>query len=218
MAEKSLILFDLDGTLTDPKIGITKSVAYALEKFGVKVPDMDALTPFIGPPLYESFMGFYGFSRTDADRAVVAYREYFSGAGIFENEVYEGIPEMLAALSGKGKILGLATSKPHVFAVRILEHFKLDGYFTFVSGSELDGRRNEKSEVVAYALEYLPTAAPRACVMVGDREHDIIGAKANGIDSVGVLFGYGGREELENAGATYIAGSVDELRTLLFSI
>jgi len=211
----SHILFDLDGTLTDPYEGITRSVQYALRSFGIEVEDRRQLTRFIGPPLRESFQVYYGLSEEDAEQAVAKYREYFADRGIFENTVYEGIPEMLAALHKEGAAIVLATSKPTVFAKRILEHFGMDGYFSTVVGSELDGTRSDKAEVIALALRECGCADVASAAMVGDRKHDILGAKACGLRSVGVLYGYGDEEELRGAGADWIAQSVPSLTELL---
>lgn len=205
------ILFDLDGTLTDPAQGITNSVAYALEKYGICVEDKTTLNKFIGPPLAESFQKFYGFSESESKQCVEYYREYYKPKGIFENEVYHGVEELLKPLKENGKILILATSKPEIFAKQILEHFRLIQYFDFVAGSNLDGTRVAKSEVIAYALESYGITDLENTLMVGDREHDIIGAKKIGISSLGVLYGYGSREELENAGADYIAATVSDI-------
>lgn len=201
------ILFDLDGTLTDPGVGITNSVAYSLEKFGIHNEDRRELYCFIGPPLTDSYREYYGFSEEDAVLAVKYYREYFSVKGIFENEVYDGVPEMLAALCRAGKKVILATSKPEEYARRIVEHFGLDGYFFFVGGGSMDNSRSSKDRVVRYSMANGQVTETSRAIMIGDRKHDIIGAKANGIDSVGVLYGYGSREELEAAGATYIAAT-----------
>ena len=198
-------LFDLDGTLTDPGEGITKSVQYALAKFGINVENRQELFCFIGPPLHESFEIYYGFSRPDAMKAVDCYREYYAVKGIFENLVYDGIPEALEKLQKSGVKICLATSKPEIYAKQILEHFNLDGYFTAVAGSEMDGTRTKKAEVVERALMLLGNPDVKDCVMIGDREHDVLGGAAHGLDTVGVLFGYGSRKELEHAGATYIA-------------
>lgn len=206
------ILFDLDGTLTDPKEGITKSVEYALNSFGIHVPDREALCRFIGPPLTAGFMEFYGFDRPTALQAVAKYRERFRDIGIFENQLYPGIPALLGALQSDGCRLVLATSKPIVFAQRILDHFELARYFTFAAGSELDGTRDKKGEVIRYALEQTGTASTAAVLMVGDREHDVIGAKENGIDCLGVLYGFGDRAELEKAGAAAFAQTVPDVK------
>lgn len=209
------VLFDLDGTLTDPKEGITKSVAYALDAYGISVEDLDSLCKFIGPPLKESFMVYYGMDDAQGDEAVAKYRERFSVTGLFENKVYAGIRELLEDLNKKGKTLIVATSKPAIYSKQILEHFDLMKYFKFLSGSELDGTRVDKAEVIAYALQENGIEDLSQVIMVGDREHDIIGANKNGIDSVGVLYGYGCREEFENNHATYVAESVEELKEIL---
>lgn len=209
------VLFDLDGTVTDPKIGITKSVQYALKHYQINVEDLDSLTPFIGPPLKESFMQFYGFSEEKATEAVEKYREYFKDIGIFENTVYEGMDKLLSSLVKEGRMVVLATSKPTVFAERILEHFNLSEYFTFISGSELGGNRTKKSEVIEYALTQCNIKNLDEVVMIGDREYDIKGAREVGVDSIGVLFGYGDFDELNNAGATYLARDIQELAEIL---
>ena len=152
---KKYLLFDLDGTLTDPKIGITTCVQYALHSFGIEEPDLDKLEPFIGPPLRDSFMEFYGFTAEQAEEAVAKYRERFQNTGIFENEVYAGIPEMLKNLQSKGYFLALASSKPQIYVERILEHFDLKKYFAVVVGSELDGTRETKDQVVQETLHQL---------------------------------------------------------------
>lgn len=197
-------LFDLDGTLTDPGLGITNSVMYALRKFGIETEDRASLYKFIGPPLKDSFLRFYGFTDEQGDLAVGYYREYFRAGGIFENEVYEDIPELLKKLKEKGKKVVLATSKPETFAIEILKHFGLYEYFDFVAGATMDETRNKKADIIRYAMEECGIEPPDA-LMIGDREHDIIGAKANAIASLGVLYGYGSEEELRSAGADYIA-------------
>lgn len=213
MGKKDTVLFDLDGTLTDPMIGITKSVQYALKKQGMIEENLWNLTKFIGPPLKESFMKFYGMSEERAKMAVEDYREYFSPTGIFENVVYDGMEEMLTKLKKEGMTLCVATSKPEEFAKRILEHFHLEKYFDFVGGALMDGRTN-KAEVIAYVLSEIKAEKKRT-VMVGDREHDILGAKKNEIDSIGILYGYGDKEELQNAGANLIVKDVEALKNLL---
>ena len=199
------ILFDLDGTLTDPGIGITNSVMYALKKFKIDVEDRTSLYRFIGPPLKGSFEEFYGFSEEQSELAVQYYREYFKKQGMLENEVYDGIPELLKQLREKNKTLIVATSKPEPFTLEILRHFQLLDYFNFVAGATMDDTRNKKSDIIRYALESCHITDKSTAVMIGDRKHDIIGAKENGLDSIGVLFGYGDYEELKAAGATYIA-------------
>lgn len=215
MKIKTCILFDLDGTLTSPAVGITKSVNYALEFFGIYTEDLCELHKFIGPPLKESFMKYYGFDEERANLAVDKYREYFRETGIYENELIDGIDVLLRKLSEDGRQLIVATSKPKVYADIILEHFGLMKYFSQVCGSELDGTRVKKDEVITYALEKAGISDPEAAVMVGDREHDVFGAKKAGIECIGVLFGYGSREELQVAGAEYVAETVEELGMVL---
>lgn len=214
---KKYFLFDLDGTLTDPGVGITNSVAYALKSYGITVEDRTSLYSFIGPPLKESFERFYGFSPEQADEAVGKYREYFGEKGLMENKAYDGILPMLEELKGKGARLLVATSKPTCYAREILENFGMLSCFEFVAGSNLDGSRVKKDEVIAYALQEMGICCLEEAVMIGDREHDIIGAKKCGISSIGVLYGYGSREELEKHGADRIVESVGELRTRLLS-
>ncbi len=205
MCKYDTVLFDLDGTLTDPAIGITNSVAYALKKWGIEVSDRTELYKFIGPPLFDSFSNYYGFTKEESVRAVECFREYFSTKGIFENSVYGGIPEVLSELRARGKRLIVATSKPETFAKKILEHFSLDGYFDFVAGATLDSSRVEKADVIEYAFENCGIKDVSNVVMIGDREYDVYGAAHFGMDSVGVLYGYGSREEITSAGATYVA-------------
>lgn len=209
------ILFDLDGTLTDSGPGITNSVRYALEKFGICERDQAKLDRFVGPPLADAFARYYHFPPADCERAVEYYREYFRDRGIFENSVYPGIPELLAALKQEGCTVLLATCKPRVFAVRILEHFDLIRYFDGVAGTELSGLHTGKAEVIAAALAQAGIREKSACVMVGDRENDIAGAAAEGISAIGVLYGYGEREELTAAGAVTLAESTAKLAALL---
>lgn len=217
MKEYQYILFDLDGTLTDPKEGITKAVAYALRHFGIEVEDLDSLCKFIGPPLKDSFMNFYGFSEEDALVAVDKYREYFAPIGLFQNQVFEGVENLLKVFTERGKQLILATSKPTVYAKQILEYFHLDSYFSYIVGSELDGTRVKKGDVIAYALQEAGVEDLQKAVMIGDREHDIIGAKENGLDAAGVLYGYGSVEEFETNGADYIAATIEELMNIFLN-
>ncbi|MDD3947016.1 MAG: HAD family hydrolase [Clostridia bacterium] len=211
------VLFDLDGTLTDPKEGITKSVAYALSHFGIEVPDLDRLCKFIGPPLDFSFREYYGLEAEDVKVAIDKYREIFSEVGIFQNKPYQGMNELLAKLCERNKTLLVATSKPTVYAERILEKYGMIPYFTAVIGSELNGGRSDKAEVIATALQQNGLFSTDDCIMVGDREYDILGAAANGIDSVGVLYGYGTYEELKKAGATYLVADLNQLSSILLS-
>jgi phosphoglycolate phosphatase len=210
-----IILFDLDGTLTDPGIGITNSVAHALAHWNIEVADRAELYKFIGPPLSDSFMRYYGFSEEDAIHAIAVYREYFSVKGLYENEVYPGIPELLSALKAAGKTVVLATSKPEGFAVEILRHFGLYDYFDIIAGASMDESRNKKADVIAYAISQMKNPDLSRMIMIGDREHDILGAKQIGIDSIGVLYGYGDCAEHEKAGATYIAEKVEDILPLL---
>ena len=205
------VLFDLDGTLTDPAEGITNSVMYALRQFGIEETDRKKLFSFIGPPLVDAFMEKYGFSEEDAREATRQYRVYFKDKGIFENVPYEGMEECLRILKERGHVLLVATSKPDVFAEMILERFGFAPYFDHVFGASMDETRTRKDEVIAYAMEHAGILDPADCVMVGDRKHDILGARENGMDSIGVLFGYGSREELLEAGATYIAESIPDI-------
>lgn len=215
MKQYQYIFFDLDGTLTEPKVGITKSVAYALKYYGIHVEDLDTLCPFIGPPLKDSFMKYYGFDDAKAEEAVEKYREYFRPYGIYENEMYEGVDNLLKQLKECGKTIVLATSKPTVFAEIILKHFGLRSYFDCVVGSELDGTRVKKGDVIAYALEEIGVTDKSKVVMIGDRDNDILGAKENGLDCIGVLYGHGSREELQTAGADAIVETVEELSSSL---
>jgi len=210
-----VILFDLDGTLTDPKVGITKSVQYALTKFNIDEPDLDKLVPFIGPPLVESFQEFYSLSETEAIAGVGYYREYFTKAGMFENAVYPGIKDMLTLLVEQGKQLIIATSKPTVYSEQIIEHFGMTQFFQSIVGSNLDGSRIHKAEVIAYSLAELSHVEREKIVMVGDRMHDIIGAQKNGIDVIAVKYGYGTAAELQTAKPTYIVSTVNELAEIL---
>jgi phosphoglycolate phosphatase len=209
------ILFDLDGTLTDSGIGITNSVMYALKKYGIEVSHRSELYRFIGPPLWDSFENYYGFSKEEAKTAVEYYREYYRDKGIFENLIYDGFEDLLKTLKDNNKILIVATSKSEVFAKQILEHFDIAKYFTYIAGSNLDGTRVKKDEVIKYALESCNIMDLSKAIMIGDREHDIIGAKEVGINSMGVLFGYGDRNELEKAGADFIVDTVSDIGKVL---
>lgn len=209
------IFFDLDGTLTDPFEGITRSVQISLRHFGIEVENRDELKCFIGPPLWESYMKYFGLSKEEAEVAVSKYREYFSVTGLFENEVYEGVHEMLSELKKAGLRLAVATSKPAVFSKRILDRFELSPYFDFLSGSKLNGERVNKADVIKYAMENLSLTDPSKILMIGDRHHDINGAKLCGVDSCGVLWGYGDRAEHEAAGADYIVQTLDELKKVI---
>lgn len=214
----SYLLFDLDGTISDPKEGITGCVQYALSSFGIEEPDRDKLEPFIGPPLQDSFMEFYGFSLEQANEAARKYRERFSVTGKYENVLYPGMAELLRDLQASGAHLAIASSKPTVFVEDILRYFGIRQYFEIVVGSELDGTRVRKEDVVAEVLRQLAergAADPSDIVMIGDRKFDIEGAKAAGTHSIGVSYGYSAPGELEAAGAEIIVKDVDGLRRVL---
>ncbi|MBH03806.1 MAG: HAD family hydrolase [Xanthomonadales bacterium] len=200
------LIFDLDGTLTDPFEGITRCVAHALARFDIRVADRRALACYIGPPLKQGFMAFHGLSADEAETAVAAYRERFAEVGLYENTVYPGIEDVLAARVAEGQHLFVATSKPWCFATGILDHFGLSQYFVHIHGSELDGTRSDKTDLLAYVLDKHGLAAGRA-LMIGDRRYDVVGATANGMAACGVSYGYGGRAELLAAGATTICES-----------
>ena len=213
---KKYILFDLDGTLTDPGVGITNSVAYALDRYKITDYKKEDLFKFIGPPLKESFMTFYDFPEKQAIEAIDVYREYFRSKGIFENEVYPNVLETLSELKKRGFKLLVASSKPEEFVKIILEHFDLSEYFDFVGGATMDEQtRITKSAVIAWVLENMKITDMSQCLMVGDRLHDIEGAKSFGMESVGCAFGYGGEEELKNAGADHIIYSFEEILNIV---
>ena len=212
------ILFDLDGTLTDSAPGILNSVRYGCRRIGIPVPDEATLRRFLGPPLIDSFHNLCGLNDADTDRAVAAFREYFPDKGLFENEVYPGIPALLAHLKSEGKRLFVATSKLDTMAERILEHFGLAPYFDAICGApEGDKEAGKKVNVVKAALKAAGCDDLSRAVMVGDREHDVIGAHLAGLDVIGVLYGYGSREELTAAGADQIAETPEALETLILS-
>ena len=215
MHRKQVIFFDLDGTLTDSSPGILNGVAYALQKCGLEETDRDKLYRFIGPPLLDIFQEAYGMTRERALEAVEYYREYYRAGGMYENSPYEGIHALLADLKAAGKTLALATAKPGVFAVPIMEKFDLAQYFDQFGTASLDESRNQKHQVVAHTLELCDYPSPETVVMVGDRNHDVDGARVHGIETVGVLYGFGDRAELEAAGAAAIAETVDNLRKIL---
>jgi phosphoglycolate phosphatase len=207
-------LFDLDGTLTDAQAGIVRSLAHALSAVGVSPPDPVALRAHIGPPLLEMLVEL-GVPDDDLADAARAYRERYATVGLFENSLIRGIPALLDDLTAAGMRLGVATSKAESHASTILEHFGIRRHFETVAGASLDHRRRHKADVVARALEHLGLPEPSSVVMVGDREHDVFGAAEHGISTIGVLWGYGTREELLTAGAAVVATSVTELRSLL---
>lgn len=212
MKSYEFYFFDLDGTVTDSALGITNSVMYALRKYGIIEKDREKLYEFIGPPLIDSFQKYYGLSREQAWKAVGFYREYYQDQGIFECQVYEGLEEVLSMLCDVGKKAVIATSKPENYARRIIRHFGLEKYFHGIYGMELDGARGTKAEVIQYALKQCEIKNVERVVMIGDRSHDIVGAKQNGLDSIGVLYGFGSERELKKAGADILVKSIAELK------
>ena len=208
------ILFDLDGTLTDPFLGITRSVAYSLKSFGIEVDDLETLKPFIGPPLDVSFREYYHMDEAQSWKAVEKYREYFSKKGLFENKVYEGMEEFLQSLLNMDMKLYVCTSKPEVFAKEILDHFSLTPYFTGIYGATLDGSLKNKGDVIAHCIKQEQLNI-QDCMMVGDRQHDIVGAHQNQIPCIGVLYGYGSLEEFQEYHCDYIAKDLIELKKII---
>lgn len=211
------ILFDLDGTLTDPAEGITGAVAYSLEKMGLEPEDRSALISFIGPPLFDSYAQRYGFNEEQTRQAVTYFRDYFQRQGIFENKVFDGIPELLQDLRKAGKTVVLASSKPELFCKQILEHFNLLSWFDFVAGATFDERRVAKADVIRHALDSMQLTPDAHTIMVGDRMHDAEGARKLGLDCIGVEYGYGSEEELKAAGCVRIVPTVAALRDALLS-
>ena len=213
MNKTEYIMFDLDGTLTDPYEGITNSLAYAIGKAGFAVPPKSVLKKYIGPPLIPSFIDDFGVDEAFSRKMLDYYREYYEPHGIFENEVYPGIGEMLACLKKKGATLIVATSKPEPYAAEIIKHFGLAEYFSAVCGNTMDESRTTKSDIIAYVKECFTGIDGGNALMVGDRRYDIEGAEANGIPAIGVLYGYGSEAEFD--GAAFIAQSVAELKEFL---
>jgi phosphoglycolate phosphatase len=210
----SNILFDLDGTLTDPYRGITNSIKYSLKKLGIFEEDENKLKLFIGPPLEKSFAKYFSFDKNTAQKAVEYYREYFSEKGMYENTLYNGIEHVLKELNNKNKKCIVATSKPEIFANRILEHFHIDTYFNYVVGSNLEGTFVEKEDIIKHILEKY-TLNKKETIMIGDRKYDIIGANKNRIDSIGVLYGYGSKEEVENVFPKYLCNSIEDILKII---
>ncbi|MES9668713.1 phosphoglycolate phosphatase [Bacillus cereus] len=205
-------LFDLDGTLTDPKEGIINSVLYALEKIGIEEVNISELDSFIGPPIQQSFIDRYNMNEIEVERAVFYFREYLKQSGLLENKVYDGITTLLQELKDAGNRLFVATSKPTVFAKQVIEHFQLTTFFEEIVGSNLDGTRIKKEEIIAHILQTNEELKKEEMVIIGDRNHDVIGANRNGIASIGVLYGYGSEIELSDAGAVHIVKDVEELQ------
>jgi phosphoglycolate phosphatase len=214
-AALNAFLFDLDGTLTDPREGITRSIAHALVRMGVEPPPLDHLTFAIGPPLRRSLARLLGDESTEAvERALAHYRERFADVGLFENSVYEGIQETLAGLSASGATLLVATSKPQVYAERIVRHFGLDTHFAAIHGCELDGTREDKRDLLAHLLPH-HGIDPAGAAMIGDRGVDMAAARHHGVRAIGALWGFGSRSELEDAGAQALCAAPRELASVL---
>ncbi|MCD7954903.1 MAG: HAD hydrolase-like protein [Lachnospiraceae bacterium] len=223
MKHYEYILFDLDGTLTESGTGIINSVIYALKKNGIMETDREKLRAFVGPPLSESFQKFYGMTKEESLHMVDDYREYYHDRGWKENFVYEGIPQMLEVLRAQGRKLIVATSKPEESSNKILSYFQLDGYFELIAGATMGEGRNKKGEVIAYALSQIPEKEQKPfdtarMLMVGDRSNDVDGARENGLSCVGVLYGYGSRKELEEAGAAAICPEVKDLPDVIAAL
>lgn len=215
MSSYKVILFDLDGTLSDPKLGITKSVQYALSMLNRQVPDLDDLECFIGPPLHVSFADFYGFDEETIQKGIHFYRERYKDIGMYENLLYPEMPGLLQKLKDQGCILAIATSKWTAFAEKIAEYFNISSYFDVIVGSNQDGTRSEKTEIIEYILELYKDFSLQDFIMVGDRKYDLIGANNTGIDSVAVTYGYGAREELSACSPTFLANSVQDLERIM---
>ncbi|MBQ8589866.1 MAG: HAD hydrolase-like protein [Firmicutes bacterium] len=214
MKKYDTILFDLDGTLTDSGLGIANAVLYALDKYGIPQGDVDS-SQFVGPPLRESFKRFYGFSDEKAEEAVTIAREYYTATGVFENTPYEGVYEMLDALKASGKRLLMATAKPDLYTDMVVDKFDLRKYFEYFGTATMDGSRVHKDVIIKMVLDDCDVTDVEHAIMIGDRGSDITGASAYGLDSIGVLYGYGTREELEKAGATYLAETTADVVKLL---
>jgi phosphoglycolate phosphatase len=214
MTTYSTVLFDLDGTIADGRRGILSSLRHALARWDIERDDAHLL-PFIGPPLHEVFADGFGFDPARTLQAVDAYREYYADRGIYEVETYAGVPALLRELAARGVTLAVATSKPHVYASRILEHFDLLDAFAFVSGPELDGTRRHKPQIIEHALARLGDPARERAAMIGDRFYDVDGARKTGLRSIAVGWGFGSADELARAQPDLHAASVDELRALL---
>ncbi|MSO27061.1 MAG: HAD family hydrolase [Candidatus Nanopelagicales bacterium] len=217
MTNSRAVLFDLDGTITDSAPGMIACIRYALADMDLEGPDDDDMRSFLGPPLVDTFTNHFGLTPAESTRLIAKYRERYHEVGEYENAVYPGMPEILADLRAQGATVATATSKPTASATRILTHFGLDGYFTFIGGAEMHGARQHKADVIAHTLEELGIDDPAAVDihMVGDRSHDVLGAKQFGIPTIGVLWGYGSRAELTAAGAVAIVDDAAQLRALL---
>ena len=217
MTNYQTIIFDLDGTLTDSQTGIINSLAYAFKQMGLPMPVQSQLKKFIGPPLSQSFQDFCGLNDIETQKTISYYRQYFADKGWKENQLLPGARELLAKLKQAGKTLLVASSKPEVFVKQILDHFEIDSYFTVIAGASLDDSRSEKSAVIAHALKTAKIEELKGCVMVGDRKHDVEGAKVQGLPTIGLLLGFGSRQELEESGAIAIAENFQDLEKILLN-
>lgn len=217
MTNYQTIIFDLDGTLTDSQTGIINSLAYAFKQMGLPLPAQSQLKKFIGPPLSQSFQDFCGLNDIETQKIISYYRQYFSDKGWKENQLLPGARELLAKLKQAGKTLLVASSKPEVFVKQILDHFEIDSYFTVIAGASLDDSRSQKSAVIAHALKTAKIEELKGCVMVGDRKHDVEGAKVQGLPTIGLLLGFGSRQELEESGAIAIAENFQDLEEILLN-
>jgi len=211
----TVALFDLDGTIIDPIIGIVNSVKYALDSMKIDYNSTDSFEKFIGPPLDQSFQNFYSLSESQAREAVDFYRVYYKKSGMEENHLYIGIKELIQDIAKQNILLFVATSKPTSFAIDILKHYQLADYFEEIVGANLDLTRTAKKEIIRYIFKKYSNIDPNNCVMIGDRNYDIIGAQANQIDSIAVLYGYGSSEEFKEANPTYIVKTITDLRKIL---
>jgi len=209
------VFFDLDGTITDSREGIINGFEYALNYFGIKLEDRKYAEKFIGPSLAESFKNEYKFDEEKTELAVAKYREYYSRIGLKENKLYDGLKELIIDLANNNINVILATAKPQVFSEQILENFEIKQYFKFISGATMDATRNKKGDIIKYALDNLEPINLKECIMVGDRKHDVTGAKENNMKCIGVTYGFGTEEELRNAGAEYIAHNAEELKNII---
>lgn len=209
------IFFDLDGTITDSREGIINGIEYALRYFEMEAGDRKYLEKFIGPPLSESFRNEYNFDEKQVEIAVQKYREYYSVKGLKENKLYDGLKELIIDLEKHNRNVILATAKPQIFSEEILEFFKIKQYFKFISGATMDNSRNQKSDIIKYAIDSLKITNLEECIMIGDRQYDIIGAKENNIKSIGVTYGFGSEKELKQAGANYIAHNAQEIKDII---
>lgn len=211
------ILFDLDGTLADPSEGITKSIAYALRHFDIQITDLKSLESWIGPPIKDSLREIYNFDEAQAELAVQKYRERFATKGIYENRLFEEVPTLLSDLNKRGYSIHLATSKPELYAEQILNHFNISSYFDFIAGAAMDDSRPTKAHVIERVLRERNLTNLSDLLMVGDRKYDVIGGQSVGIDTAGVLHGFGSKDELTSAGATYVFPDLNTLKEFLLA-